>query len=134
MSDNRIDLITVSREFGAGGSEFAKALGVRPGWPVCDREIVERVAGRLKLDRRTVEALDEHAPGFLARVAQTLMVAPIELPLMVETSEMLNPDAVAEATQATVRDAAQSTPVVIVGHAGQAIFAGRPDTLHVRLV
>jgi cytidylate kinase len=130
----QIDLITVSREYGAGGSEFATALGERLGWRVFDRDIIEDVAQRLHLDRGTVEMLDEQAPGLFARVAQMLMVSPSDAPFTIDTSGLLSPDAVAHASQAALREASQSPRVIVVGHAGQAIFGGRPNTLHLRLV
>ena len=76
MDQSLIDVVTVSREYGAGGSELAHALGERLGWRVFDREIIGLVAERLRLDRGTVESLDEQTPSFLSRVAQTLMISP----------------------------------------------------------
>jgi len=37
-------LITISRQYGAGGSEVARMVAPRLGWTVVDNEIVDRVA------------------------------------------------------------------------------------------
>jgi len=131
---DQIDLITVSREFGAGGSDFASELGERLGWPVLDQEIIRRIAERLKLQVRAVERLDEHPPNWLARVTSALLIAPPELPLGIDTPHMLRMDSVAEAAQSVLVQAAEKPPVIIVGHSGQNIFATRRGALHVRLV
>lgn len=61
-----VNLITVSREFGAGGSELAEGLGHELGWPVLDHDLAHGVAGRLALEETTVARLDEHPPTWFA--------------------------------------------------------------------
>lgn len=129
-----IDLITISRQFGAGGSELAAALAARLGWRVFDRELIDRVAERLSWDPHTVEALDERPPALWTRIAASLMFAPMDCPVSVESSDVLNPDVVSHAANAAILDAARTPRVVIVGHGAQMIFRNRPDTLHLRLV
>jgi cytidylate kinase len=130
-----IDLVTVSREYGSGGSDLARLLGERLGWPVLDRDLVHRVADRLRLEPHHVESLDEQPPSLLARfVASALLMTPPELPLETEARQVLHPDVVAEAARATILAAAQSPPLIIVGHGAQCLFRDRPGTLHVRLV
>ena len=134
MQREAIDVITISREFGAGGSDLATALGERLGWRVLDHVLVERVADRLRLDPRTVEQMDEHPPTLFSRVAAALLIAPVESPMMLDTSEIMSPDAVAEAATAAIREATNDPPVIIVGHGAQLILANHPRTLHLRLV
>ena len=134
MTDGTIDVITIAREFGAGGSELAKALGHRLGWRVLDRDLIVRVAERLRMDPRAVEAVDEHPPHYLARIAAALHVAPPEAPIFVETADLLSPDAVAEAATAVVLEAVREPPVIVVGHAGQCLLRDRERALHLRLI
>jgi cytidylate kinase len=129
-----IDLITVSREYGAGGSLLARLLGDHLQWPVLDRNLVHRVAERLRLDPHHVEAVDEQPPGLLTRlIASALLMTPPELPTEVQT-DSLHPDAVAAAARAAIQAAALSPPLIVVGHATQCLFRDRPGTLHIRLV
>lgn len=134
MQREAIDVITISREFGAGGSDLAVAIGERLGWPVLDHVLVDRVADRLRLDPRTVEQMDEHPPTLFSRIAAALLIAPVESPILLDTSEIMSPDAVAEAAAAAIREAASAGPVIIVGHGAQLLLANRPATLHLRLV
>ena len=134
MQNEQIDLITVSREFGAGGSDFATELGKHLDWPVLDQDIIRRVASRLQLEVGTVERLDEHPPNWLARVTSALLITPPELPVGIDTTHLLRMDSVAEAAQNVVVEAAEKPPLIVVGHSGQNIFAARPGTLHVRLI
>jgi cytidylate kinase len=127
------DLITIAREYGAGGSELGRALAERLGWPVLDQDLPRRVAERLRLEPAVVEAMDEHPPSLLARFTSAMLVCPPESPLFVDTSVVLSPDVVADAVRAEVL-AAAGAPAIVVGHGGMCILRDRPHTLHVRLV
>lgn len=130
-----IDLITISREFGAGGSDVARELGARLQWPVLDRELVREVASRLRLDPRHVEPVDECTCSWLARlVASALLMSPPEQHVDVDSHAVVHADAVAEAARAAILARAQRPPLIVVGHGAQCLFKGRPGTLHVRLV
>jgi cytidylate kinase len=135
MSDEtEIRLITVSREFGAGGSELAAELGRRLDWPVLDQDIVHRVAARLRLDDNTVKHFDEHPPSLLARIATVLVVPQPDIYSFPSEADLPSHDSIAHATRRVIEELAASPPLIVVGHGGQSIFCNRPDVLHVRLV
>jgi cytidylate kinase len=129
-----IRLITVSREFGAGGSDLARELGARLKWPVLDHDIVHRVAQRLRLNDGTVEPFDEHPPSLLARIATVLIVPVPGMYSFPTAAEVPTHDAIADATRRVIEDAAKSLPLIVVGHGAQCIFEDRIDMLSVRLV
>jgi len=129
-----IRLITVSREFGAGGSDLACELGARLKWPVLDRDIVHRVAERLRMDDGSVEPFDEHPPSLLARIATVLIVPLPGMYSFPTAAEVPTHDAIADATRRVIEDAAKSLPLIVVGHGAQCIFEDRIDELSVRLV
>jgi cytidylate kinase len=133
MQSAHIELITVSRQFGAGGSELARKLGERLNWPVLDDEVTCRCAQRLNLETSTVARLREHSPTLLARLSAALLVAPPEAP-GIDTMHLLRIDAIAEAALESIMEAAKSLPLIVVGFGTQCIFANRADALHVRLV
>jgi CMP/dCMP kinase len=133
MQSAHIELITVSRQFGAGGSELARKLGERLSWPVLDNQVACRCAQRLHLDESTVQRLREHSPTLLARLSSALLVAPPEAPGF-DTTHLLRIDAIAEAALESIMDAAKSLPLIVVGFGTQCIFADRADALHLRLV
>jgi len=133
MQSAHIELITVSRQFGAGGSELARKLGERLNWPVLDDEVTCRCAQRLNLETSTVARLREHSPTLLARLSAALLVAPPEAP-GIDTTHLLRIDAIAEAALESITEAAKSLPLIVVGFGTQCIFANRADALHVRLV
>jgi cytidylate kinase len=129
-----IRIITISREFGAGGSDLAALLGPRLGWPVLDQDIVPRVAGKLRLDDRTVQLFDEHPPTLRARISAALTIPQPDINVLQPTGEAPSHDAIAAATRTVVDEAAATPPLIVVGHGAQCILCARPDAVHVRLV
>ena len=127
-------LITISREYGAGGSSLAKLVSDRLGWRVVDNQLVDEVAARAGITPQEVRDREERGPTFVERVARALTVA---------TPEMLTPTSVelpeaAEArlvriTEQVVAEAAVDH-AVLVGRAASAVIGRREGALHVKLV
>lgn len=134
MNATPVRLITVSREFGAGGSDLARELGERLAWPVLDNDLVQRVATRMQLDAGTVERFDEHPPSLLARIATVLIVPQPDSYSFPTAADVPDHDAIARATRRVIEEAAVTLPIIVVGHGAQYIFADRVDALHVRVV
>jgi cytidylate kinase len=127
-----IRLITISREFGAGGSELGVLLGRSLGWPVLDHELVTKLAARLSCDEGEVVAMDEHAPSFLERLAAVATVTAPESRVHARPWST-DPDCVAAAAREVLLEAAGNLPLIVVGHGGNCLFRGRPDVLRVRV-
>jgi len=128
-----LQLITLSREYGAGGSELGVLLGQMLGWPVVDHELVRQLAARLSCEEGEVVAMDEHAPSFLERLASVATVTAPESRVH-SRPWSTDPDCVAAAAREVLLEAAQHPPVIIVGHGGNCLFRGRSDVLRVRVV
>jgi len=134
MQVSECKLVTVSREFGAGGSELARTLGAELGWPVLDQDLVHRVAERLRLDDATIARFDEHPPTLLQRIATVLIIPQPDLYSFPPTSDLPSHDAIAAASTRVIKEAAHDRPLIVVGHGAQCIFGGRADAVHVRVV
>ncbi|MGZ8413272.1 MAG: cytidylate kinase-like family protein [Gemmatirosa sp.] len=65
-------IVTVSRQFGAGGSELAARVAEALGWPLLDNALLDEVAARLGTSREAVAARDERRPSLASRLADAL--------------------------------------------------------------
>jgi cytidylate kinase len=68
--------IAISREAGALGSRAAAVLGEQLGWPVYDRELLQRLANEMGLDASTLESVDEKRTGWLLWCLQSFFSRP----------------------------------------------------------
>lgn len=129
-------LITVSREFGAGGSLVAAHAARALGWTLVDNDFVARVAARAGLPESTVALRDERAPGFREWLLRALSRAAPELfsPAAASPPAELEEAALVRVTESVVADLAAEGRVVLVGRAAPAVLGRKESALHVRVV
>ncbi|HEX2254417.1 MAG TPA: cytidylate kinase family protein [Thermoanaerobaculia bacterium] len=128
-----MQMITISRQFGAGGAALAEALVARLGWRLIDRQLVTEVAGRLRLPEEEVAARNERVEHLSERVGTWLCDAFPEMMLPPWPPAAVASREVAAVVEAVLTEAAREPPVIVVGHGGQCLFADRPDAFHLRL-
>jgi CMP/dCMP kinase len=130
-------LITITRQYGAGGSEVARRVAAALDWRVMDNELVEEIAARAGLSAKDVAEREERVPSFAERLARTLAASTPELfPASVPggTLPKLQEADLVRITESVVAEAAAKGRLVLVGRAAPAVLARERDGLHVKLV
>jgi cytidylate kinase len=130
-------LITISRQYGAGGSEVARRVAEALGWRLVDNELVERVAARAGLAPEDVAKWEERVSTFVERLAGALAAATPELAVPAEaggTVPKLGEADLVRITESVVAEIAAEGRVVLVGRAAPAVLARQREALHVKLV
>lgn len=133
MPREPIQIVTLSREYGAGGSQLGLLLGSALGWPVLDRDLAERLARQLRCKSTDVAEHHERAPRLLERIAAAFTVVPSDAPILPELSRAPNPDTLFEATRAVLLEAVRTPPLIVIGHGANCLLADRRDVLRVRV-
>jgi cytidylate kinase len=130
-------IITISRQYGAGGSETARRVAAALEWRVVDNELVEEVAARAGLPAADIAEREERVPSFAERLARTLAAATPELfaaRVPGGTVPKLQETDLVRITETVVAELAAKGKVVLVGRAAPAVLARERDSLHVQLV
>ena len=130
-------VITVSRQYGSGGSVIAKMVADRLDWTIVDNDFVDRVAERVGLPPEDVAEREERVATLIERLASTLAISSPEL--FIATSDLSpevtrSTDEIVHMTEAVIQEAVEHGTVVLVGRGAQAYLANRDATLHVRIV
>jgi cytidylate kinase len=137
-----VPVITIGRQFGAGGASVGHMLAERLNADFLDSNIIDEVARRLQLPKEEVEAEDEHPGSLLARLLVALGSASSEPLIPTEAAAWTPPNAaptfdtrkaVLQITQHVIEEAARGGNVVIVGRGGAYILRDFPGALHVFL-
>ncbi len=136
-------VITIGRQYGAGGATVGQMLATRLGYDFLDSKIIDEVGSRLQLPKEEVEAEDEQPGSLLARLLVALGSASTEPLIPAEAGSAWTPPnaapafdtrkAVLQITQHVIQEAARAGNVVIVGRGGAYILRDDPDALHVFL-
>jgi CMP/dCMP kinase len=127
-----VGVVTVSRQYGAGGLRVAPAIAEALGYRFVDRELAEEAARRLGVDPGSVRDRDERAPALVEEVGLALAAATPEMGLAPALD--LDDRMLAEATRRVILSLATAGGYVILGRGSQAVLAGRSDACHVSLV
>jgi len=135
-------VITIGRQFGAGGSTVGHMLATRLKIDVLESQIIDEVAHRLQLPKEEVEAEDEQPGSLLARLLIALGSASTETLVPVDTAAWSPPNAdpafdtrkaVLQITQHMILEAAREGNVVVIGRGGAYLLRDFPGALHVFL-
>jgi cytidylate kinase len=128
-------VITISRQYGAGGSDVARRVAQAIGWSVVDNELIEQVAARAGISAEEVAEREERAPSFAERLTRTLAAATPDLfPPTGGTVVDFDEKALVHITESVVGEMASRGRVVLVGRAAPAVLGQQEDSLHVKLV
>jgi cytidylate kinase len=125
-------IVTVSRQYGSGGSEVAERVARALGWKLYDNAVVEEVAQRLRMTPAEVASREERVPSLVERMASAMALgAPEMMPVVGDLVAQPSEERMVMVTQRVIEDAVRAGPAVLVGRGAQCMLAARTDALHV---
>jgi cytidylate kinase len=125
-------IITVSRQYGSGGSEVAERVARTLGWTLYDNAVVEEVASRLRMTPAEVSAREERVPSLVERMASAMALGvPEVMPVVGDIASQPSEERMVMMSRRVIEDAVKAGPVVLVGRGAQCMLAARTDALHV---
>lgn len=129
-------VITITRQYGAGGSEVARLVAERLGWQLIDNEFVDQVAQRAGIEPGEVAAREERSPSLIERLVRALATASPEVfvPGASPATDEQEDDLVTT-TEHVIAQAGMVGNVVLVGRGAQAYLArSHANALHAFVV
>jgi cytidylate kinase len=126
-----IRVITISREFGSGGSEVARILAERLEWKLIDDPLVAEIAQRAGVSPDLVRRYDECVDPWFHRMLKALWRGSEESGLGHAEISAFDADAMAELWTRVIRESAELGQCVIVGRGAQCLLQGLQDVFHV---
>jgi len=130
---SRTNMLTLSHQYGSGGSRIARELGRRLGWSVWEKEIVRKIASQYKVSEEYIEAKDERVDSFIERMVGLFGLGGFESAYEVPPPLWLNDAQLVRMTKGLIEDVAKEGRAIIIGRGGNHILAKRPQSLHVFL-
>jgi cytidylate kinase len=112
-----MNVITITREYGAGGGELARKLAETLGWELLDRELLHQAAEVEHVPDAELERLDEKAIS----MADRFRLHPPHQKYL-------------HGLQRAAESAAARGNVIVVGRGARHLLSKRPGALHLRLV
>lgn len=127
------NVITIEREYGAGGSVVAEQLARHFGWKLLDQELTCRIATEASVDLSVVARCDEQVDRPLRRLAKVFWRGSYERMLPMHDERVFDADYMVELATKIIGEAGEEGRCVIVGRGAPYILRHRKDTFRVFL-
>ena len=125
-------VVTISRQYGSGGSEVAERVARLLGWQLYDNAVLDEVAARLGISSAQLSEREERVQSLSERLASAISLSAQEvMPTIGDATVPPSEERIVEVTRRVMEEVSQSGPAVIVGRGVQCIMATRTDALHV---
>ena len=124
-------IITVEREYGAGGSLVAAELARRRGWQLLDQQLTCEIAKIAAVEESAVACREEKCDPLLHRLAKVFWRGSYERSLPIGDDKIFDADELVELAHRVINKRAEEGNCVIVGRGAPYILRARPDVFHV---
>ena len=129
-----MSVITISREFGAGGKTLGEKLSGRLGWRFYDEDIIQLVAKKAKVSPEWAEIIEKGKGGKLSDFISSLVPRRFIDRLLADMKGHMDEEIYLDLLDGIITKIADQGNVIILGRGSQYILSGRPDTFHILLV
>jgi cytidylate kinase len=127
-----VRVITVEREYGSHGAEFAHDLSRHLGWKLLDSELITQAARRAGVEPKIAARFDEQLDPWYYRYGKFLWHDPLYAPVPGSTDEQIfDSDRMLTLIQQEILEASKEGNCVIVGRGAACALVGHPGCFHV---
>ena len=127
-------VITISRQFGAGGKTLGKRVADEFGYTFADSEIIKMVAEMANVSTNFVETVEKEAGGKFSRLISKMVSKPLVERVLKDERGYIDEEIYLDYLVLIIAQMADDGNVVILGRGSQYILGDHPDAFHVLLI
>jgi cytidylate kinase len=127
-------VITISRQFGAGGITLGKMVADELGYTFADSDIIQRVAKEANVSTNWVESFEKEAGSKLSRFVSSMVSKRWLDRVLGDERGYLDEQIYLDYLVLIIAQFADEGDVVILGRGSQYILNDHPDAIHVLLI
>ena len=127
-------VITISRQFGAGGITLGKKIAESLGYTFADSDILQRVAKEANVSTHWVESFEKEAGSKLSRMISSMVSKRWLDRVLADERGYLDEQIYLDYLVLIIAQFADEGDVVILGRGSQYILNDHPDAVHILLV
>ena len=129
-----MSVITISRQFGAGGKTLGEMIAKQLNYAFVDDEIIQWVAKRAKVSTNWVEHIQKEAGGKLLKFMSGLVSRSFIDRLLADEQGYIDEEIYVDLLHKIITQIADEGNAVILGRGGQYILRDHNDVFHILLV
>lgn len=124
-----IQVITVEREYGSEGADFAHHLAQRLGWKLIDTCVIDDLARKAGVDPNLVKRFDERVDPWFHRFGKAIWLGSLErLP---GDPDVFDAERMAQFLRSYFQEQAARGRCVVVGRGAACVLSRTPGAFHV---
>jgi cytidylate kinase len=127
-------VITISRQFGAGGITLGKKIAKQLGYNFYDNEIIQLVANQANVSTRWVESMEKEAGGKMQRIISGLVSRSFMDRFLEDKYGYIDEEIYVDLLNKIIKNIAAEGDAVILGRGSQYILKDVANACHVLLV
>jgi cytidylate kinase len=128
-----IRVITIEREYGAGGGSIARKVAESLGWKLWDQMFTCEIARIANCEQSEVASREERVDPLYYRLIKSVMRGSFEGNLNLRSLHCLDADSIQRITKQITERAAEEGNCVLLGRGSQYHLRDRSDTLRIFL-
>ncbi len=129
-----MSVITISRQFGAGGITLGKMLAKSLDYTFIDNEIIQMVAKKAKVSTNWVESIEKEAGGKLLKFISGVVSKKLIDQVLDNKRGYIDEEIYVDLLYQIITKIADEGNAIILGRGGQYILKDRDDAFHVLLI
>lgn len=127
-------VITISRQFGAGGITLGRMVAEKLGYTFVDTEIIKMVAEMANVSTNFVETVEKEAGGTFHKIINRLVSKPLLERVLRDERGYIDEEIYLDYLVLIIAQMADEGNVVILGRGSQYILSDHPDAYHFLLI
>ena len=127
-------VITISRQFGAGGITLGKMVAEKFGYTFADTEIIKMVAEMANVSTHFVETVEKEAGGKFSKFISKTVSKPLVGRILKDERGYIDEEIYLDYLVLIIAQMADDGNVVILGRGSQYILNDHPDAYHILLI
>ena len=127
-------VITISRQFGAGGKTLGKMIADKLGYTFADSDIIQRIAKEANVSETWVESFEKEAGSRLSRLISTMVSQRWIDRILKDERGYLDEKIYLDYLVLIIAQMADEGNVVILGRGSQYILNDHPEAHHILLI
>jgi len=131
MNTTPVRVVTIEREYGSRGGEFAHDLASRLGWRLMDSELLTAAARKACVPEETAAQFDDHLDPWYYRYGKVFWQDQLYSTATEPEDKVFNCERMYALIKEEILEQAKVGSCVIVGRGGAAALAGKPGCLHI---
>ena len=127
-------VITISRQFGAGGKTIGQKVSEALGYTFLDEDIIQIIAEKAKVSPGWVESVEKEAGGRLSRIVTKMVSRPLIDKVLKDEYGYIDEQIYIDYLVVIIAQMAEDGNVVFLDRGSQYILNDFPDAFHILLI